>query len=129
MNEQLMDYLESQVPQATWAPKAPGVWYRPGQATSSSTPPKAGFTIGTSPPPGARAPMPTPPRSFMGAVPKYPIPTKPNLIREPDPKFNIGKTIPKTTQEKADERQRKRTAETIKKNIETQATAPRKIIE
>ena len=133
INEKLKEFLASQVPQGTWAPKAPGVCYSPGEAASSSPPPARktplAITHGESAPaifPSRkvvkprmpRAQKPDPPKSLMNAVPK-PTPIKPNLVRHPSqPKFNIGKSTPKTKEEKADEAQRKRTERTIKKNVE-----------
>ena len=103
MSEQLKEHLATRVREAMWEPRSAGVWYKPGEATSSSppshstqlalpAPAKAGFTVGSTPPPSSyyRAFMKEPPKSLMNAVAITPM--KPNIIQmtppPPKPKFN-----------------------------------------
>jgi hypothetical protein len=147
MNEKLIDHLAKQVNQYKWAPKAPGVWYRPGEATSSAAPappppppPKAVMaSVGAPPPPpaksvfafgappvtDARARMKPPPKSLLGAVKKSPTPIKPRLHRmnfddppAPPKLFSVGKSNPLSPEEKADRLRTQREERTRKKNVQ-----------
>jgi len=142
MNENLVDHLAKQVNQYKWAPKSPGVWYKPGEAASSAPPApppappppkKAGFTPGAPPPSDARARMAPPPKSLMGSVPKFPTPAKPRMHvmaeptapAPPPPKakakakaFNIGKATQLSPEEKAERLRIRRVERTRKNNAE-----------
>ena len=141
ISEQLKEHLAKRVRQAMWEPQSAGVWYKPGEAASSSppshstqlalpAPAKAGFTVGSTPPPSSyyRSSLKEPPKSLMNAVTITPM--KPNMIQatppppKPKPKFNIRARL--TPEEKAERKiQRaeslrlKREERTRKKNIES----------